>query len=112
MCCERRNSALICSPELPSARHVLPRFLTAWRALHKASPAPVIKRAQKPEPHPAACLQPLIVAERRDVSPGGAAQPLEISEYGQGLGETDLWDGTGAWGYGLVWRGELEKGTR
>lgn len=45
------------------------------------------------------------------MSPGGAAQSLEISEYGQGLGETDLWDGTGAWGYGLVWRGELEKGT-
>lgn len=96
MCCERRNSALICSPESPSAQHVLPCFLTACRA--PCSSAPVIKRAQKPEPHPAVCLQAFICAGRRDVSPRGATQPLEISEYGQGLGETDLWNGIRAWG--------------
>lgn len=98
-CCVRRNSALICSPESPSARHVLPCFLTAWRA--PCSSAPVIKRAQKPEPHPAVCLQAFIDAGRRDVSPGGAKRPLEISECNQSLGETDLWSGIRAWGYCL-----------
>lgn len=72
MCCERSNSALICSPEPASAQRVLPRFFTR-RGRCGASPCSIFHPAYKtsPEtqlpPRPAVSLGALIDVGRGEV---------------------------------------------
>lgn len=114
---EHSNLLLICSPEPPSARRVLPWFFTAWWGPCTASPSFSFCSSYKMNPetwlssHSSVSFWTFIDVTRGEVNSQVVAQLMEISENVQGPGGLGLCARIRAWMYSLAWRGELEKWT-